>query len=365
MARAFCETPTMTATFPDSVQLRLGEVTDADAIRTLTRAAYAPWVAVTGREPLPMTADYDAAVRQHRFDLAYQGGELVGLIETRAEPGQLLVVNVAVAPERQSGGLGRALLAHAEDLAREAGLATLRLYTNAAWSRNIAIYRRLGYGVEREAMGPFGVTIHMVKSLNRPRLLLLPGAGADPAFWRPAGDRLPAAWPKHYYGWPGLGDQPADPAVSSIDDLVAMVEAELEPGPVDLIAQSMGGVVALSVALRNPGKVRRLVLTATSGGVDVADLTRFDWRANYRREYPAAGTWITEARVDLTARVSSIACPTLLLWGEADPISPLAVAERLLALLPDARMHVVRGGDHDLAQTHAAEIAPLIEAHLR
>jgi pimeloyl-ACP methyl ester carboxylesterase len=175
---------------------------------------------------------------------------------------------------------------------------------------------------------------------------------------------LPASWPKHYFGWPGLGDQPPDPAVNGVDDLVAMVEAELSPGPVDLLAQSMGGVVALSVVLRNPGKVRRLVLTATSGGVDVADLTRFDWRANYRREYPGAAAWITEARIDLTARLSSISCPTLLLWGDRDPISPVAVGERLLALIPDARLRIVQGGAHDLARTHAEVLAPLVARFL-
>lgn len=203
-----------------------------------------------------------------------------------------------------------------------------------------------------------------IASTAAPRLLFLPGAGADPAFWRPLGDRLPAHWTKRYFGWPGLGDQPADPAVNSIADLAAMVEAELEPGPVDLLAQSMGGVVAMRVALRNPGKVRRIVLTATSGGVDVADLTRFDWRASYRSEYPRAAAWITEERIDLTARIASIAAPTLLLWGDADPISPVAIGERLLALLPNAQLHVAVGGDHDLAQAHAAELAPLIEAHL-
>lgn len=204
----------------------------------------------------------------------------------------------------------------------------------------------------------------MIKTL-RPRLLFLPGAGADPAFWRPLGDRLPAEWDKSYFGWPGLGDQPPDPAVNSIDDLARLVEARLEPGPCDLVAQSMGGVVALSVALRRPDKVRRLVLTATSGGVDVADLVRFDWRANYRRRYPRAGGWITEDRIDLTARIPAIACPTLLLWGDADPISPVAVGERLAALLPAARLHVTPGGDHDLAQTHAAALAPLVAAHLQ
>jgi pimeloyl-ACP methyl ester carboxylesterase/N-acetylglutamate synthase-like GNAT family acetyltransferase len=349
------------------IQLRLGSPDDADAIRALTRQAYAAWVALIGREPLPMMADYDAALRQHRFDLAYRGGELIGLIETRAEPDHLLVINVAVAPAQQSAGLGRRLLAHAEALAREQGLTALRLYTNARFDRNLAIYRRLGYAVDREETNERGVTVHMVKTVDAEarRLLFLPGAGADPAFWRPLGELLPATWDKRYFGWPGLGDQPPDSAVNSIDDLVALVEAELWPGPVDLLAQSMGGVVALSVALRNPGKVRRVVLTATSGGVDVADLTSFDWRANYRREFPNAAAWITESRIDLTARIAAITCPMLLLWGDADPISPVAVGERLLELAQQARLHVVEGADHDLAQAHAAQLAPLVAAHLR
>jgi pimeloyl-ACP methyl ester carboxylesterase len=357
----------MPSSLTTPIQLRLGGADDADAIRSLTLEAYAPWARLIGREPLPMTADYDAAVLAHRFDLAFRAGELVGLIETTAAPDHLLVVNVAVAPALQSAGLGRRLLAHAEVLAREQGLTTLRLYTNARFERNISIYRRLGYAVDREETNARGVIVHMAKTIDPEarRLLFLPGAGADPAFWRPLGDLLPVGWNKYYFGWPGLGDQPPDPAVNGVADLVAMVEAQLWPGPVDLLAQSMGGVVALSVALRNPGKVRRLVLTATSGGVDVADLARFDWRANYRREHPNAAAWITDERIDLTAQIPTIASPTLLLWGDRDPISPVAVGERLLGLLPRARLHVVSGGEHDLAVTHADELAPLVAAHLR
>jgi hypothetical protein len=48
--------------------LRIAEASDADAIRTLTREAYAKWVPVTGREPLPMRVDYAEAVKTHRFD---------------------------------------------------------------------------------------------------------------------------------------------------------------------------------------------------------------------------------------------------------------------------------------------------------
>ncbi len=53
----------------DAVTLRLADPSDADAIRTLTREAYAKWVPVTGREPLPMRVDYAEAVKTHRFDL--------------------------------------------------------------------------------------------------------------------------------------------------------------------------------------------------------------------------------------------------------------------------------------------------------
>ncbi len=94
--------------------------------------------------------------------------------------------------------------------------------------------------------------------------MFLPGAGGDPAFWRPVGDRLPADWDKVYFGWPGLGDQPPDPDVRDFDDLTALVEAQLGDAPVDILAQSMGGAIAIVLALRHPARVRRLVLSVTS-----------------------------------------------------------------------------------------------------
>src|SRR5437870_3115049 len=107
--------------------LRIGGEADTAAIAALARAAYAKWVAVVGREPLPMQADYAAAVRAHRFDLLTEGDELTALIETTPQDELLLVVNVAVRPDRQGAGYGRRLLAHAWDLAAEQGLAGTRL----------------------------------------------------------------------------------------------------------------------------------------------------------------------------------------------------------------------------------------------
>ena len=194
-------------------------------------------------------------------------------------------------------------------------------------------------------------------------VLFMPGSGASPEFWKPVGTRLPSDWPKHYFGWPGIGHQPPDPAINGFDDLIAMVLARMTE-PVDLVAQSMGGVLAARIALEHPQRVRRLVLTVTSGGVDMARLGASDWRPAYRLEYPNAAPWIFEPRVAGPLPVERIAAPTLLLWGDNDPISPLAVGEHLAQRLPDARLHVVKGGGHDLAETHADEVTPMIERHL-
>jgi len=118
------------------------------------------------------------------------------------------------------------------------------------------------------------------------------------------------------------------------------------------------------LALACPHLVRRLVLTVTSGGVDMTALGASDWRPDYRRTFPNAAAWILERTTASPLPVERVAAPTLLLWGDADPISPRAVGEHLAQRLPDARLHVVRGGDHDLARTRADEIAPLIERHL-
>lgn len=86
--------------------LRRAEPADAAAVRTLTRDAYAKWVPVIGREPKPMTANYDTAVRLNRIDLAHVDGELAGLIETIDRSDHLLIENVAVAPARHGTARG-------------------------------------------------------------------------------------------------------------------------------------------------------------------------------------------------------------------------------------------------------------------
>lgn len=193
------------------------------------------------------------------------------------------------------------------------------------------------------------------------KTLFLPGASGSAAFWKPVADsgQLDGV----FFAWPGLGSEPPQPGIGSIDDLVALVAGEITE-PVNIVAQSMGGLVALKLAVSLPGLVKRLVLAVTSGGVPVADLGGADWRSDYFAAFPNAASWIGDPMSDLSSQIPTIDAPTLLLWGDADPISPVAVGERLASLFPKATLCVFPGADHDLARTHAKDVAIEVRRHL-
>lgn len=195
------------------------------------------------------------------------------------------------------------------------------------------------------------------------KLLFLPGASGSTRFWRPAADLLVHPAQKVHVGWPGLGSTPADPDVTRFADLVARVVTEIDQ-PAALVAQSMGGVIAMLAALERPELVTHLVLTATSGGVDMESLGAQDWRPMFAEANLFVPQWFIDYREDLTPRLAELRTPTLLLWGDDDPVSPVSVGQRLAALLPRAELHVFPGGDHRLAKILAAEVAPLIDRHL-
>jgi N-acetylglutamate synthase-like GNAT family acetyltransferase len=147
--------------------LRRATAGDVAAIRALTREAYAKWVPLIGREPKPMTADYDLAVAWHSIELLEEDGQLLALIEVIPGAEHLLIENIAVRPDQQSKGLGDELLRRAETLARSLGLAELRLYTNAAFASNLAFYARRGYQEHRrETVASGGVAVHMRKAVE-------------------------------------------------------------------------------------------------------------------------------------------------------------------------------------------------------
>ena len=196
------------------------------------------------------------------------------------------------------------------------------------------------------------------------QLVFLPGAGGSASFWRPVADQLVDLGAGHVFGWPGFGDVPADSSIRSLDDLFDWLVKRLPPGASHVIAQSMGGVLAVRLALDDPDRVASLVLVATSGGIDVARLGAADWRPEYVASLPGLPRWFLEDQTDFTERLEEIRAPTLLVWSDADAVSPLSIGRFLAERIPRARLAIVRGGTHAFAQERADEVASLIRSHL-
>ena len=144
---------------------RRAGLADVDTVRRLTRAAYAKWVPLIGREPMPMRADPAEAIEQHRVDLLEVGGQALAVLETHLAPDHLWVENLCIAPDWQGRGLGGLLLRQAEAVARAEGRTRLRLLTNPAFTGNVAFYQRHGFAIEREEPFLEGVTTWLAKAL--------------------------------------------------------------------------------------------------------------------------------------------------------------------------------------------------------
>jgi ribosomal protein S18 acetylase RimI-like enzyme len=150
------------------VKERLAGAGDLATVEALTRAAYAHYVPLLGREPLPMTEDYAPRIAAGEVWLLEESHETLGLIVLEDHGDNLMILNIAISPEHQSRGLGRRLLAFAEDEARRRGCRTLKLYTNGMMTRNIAIYRRCGFkeaGRMENPKRPGWIRVNMEKTL--------------------------------------------------------------------------------------------------------------------------------------------------------------------------------------------------------
>jgi pimeloyl-ACP methyl ester carboxylesterase len=195
-------------------------------------------------------------------------------------------------------------------------------------------------------------------------LVFFPGAGGRKDNLQPLAERLGPRRSTILCEYPGLGGVAPNPQLRTLADLRNHLLASLPPR-FDLVSMSMGGVLALQIALDHPERLRKLVLLATSGGVDVGALGAIDWRDTFRGHQPHAPAWFLENREDFTPQLQNIAHPALLIYGDADLIAPPAVGQHLARHLPNATLEVLPGATHDLELEHPDTIAALIEAHLR
>src|SRR5262249_760919 len=157
----------------------------------------------------------------------------------------------------------------------------------------------------------------------------------------------------------------------------AFMDAERVPAAV-VVGNSLGGHVALDLALHAPERVRGLVLTGSSGlfersftrGVPHRPTAEFvrekmtevfhdpamvtpEWveeirdRVN-RRSYVLRVLQVSRSarRYNLEDRLGEIRCPTLLVWGTEDRVTPRDVAIRFLEGIPSAIIRLVPARGH-------------------
>lgn len=213
-------------------------------------------------------------------------------------------------------------------------------------------------------------------SRPRPHLLLLPGLLCDARLWR--------------HQAAALADQAhvtvADlSGADSIAELAANVLAQAPDECFALAGLSMGGYVALEIIRQAPERVLALALLDTSATADSAEAmeTRENLMQLAESDFPAvvaillpkllhpAHLWDRElvesiqamanslgpevfmrqqqailSRIDSRPFLPQIRCPTLVLCGHDDSITPVPLHEELATTIPGARLVVIEECGH-------------------
>jgi len=193
-------------------------------------------------------------------------------------------------------------------------------------------------------------------------IVYLPGTSGHGSFWDPVAEHVRA---EHQLtlDWPGLGGNPADPAVRSIDELQEMVVNTIAE-PSVLVGQSMGGYVAARIALARPDLVTHLVLAVTSAGIDRAALGLPAWAPSLGPGDSDDVEWVTAPHAPLDDQVATLKMPVLLIWASRDEISPLPIGQRLNQLIPQSKLVTFDTDDHWVARVQARAVAAEINTLL-
>lgn len=149
------------------LSVRRATLADADHVAKCVEAAYGKWIPVIGTKPGPMRDDYRKVIASDIVFVAEQAGKIVGVLVLSEDAEGFLLENVAVHPDASGRGIGRALLALAENEARAGGHAQIHLYTHERMASNIALYERHGYVEYAHRVESGFARIYMRKQLQR------------------------------------------------------------------------------------------------------------------------------------------------------------------------------------------------------
>ena len=140
---------------------------------------------------------------------------------------------------------------------------------------------------------------------------------------------------------------------------------QLTEGPLILVGSSMGGWIALHVALLRPERVRALVGIAAA-----PDFTEWGFAdaQSAERQGLARDFWESGRQLQLLQAEIGIDCPVRLIHGDKDEEVPLEVALRTMRALrsADVQLNVIKGGAHRLSEPHEIDailrtVAALVE----
>lgn len=249
-----------------------------------------------------------------------------------------------------------------------------------------------------EAPGAFldvdGVRLHYVEAGQGEPVLLIHGLNASTFSFRYTIPELAQHYRVVALDLQGFGYS-ARPATAEYSqtaqaELVRRAMERLGIERAAVVGHSMGGAVAMRLAIRSPERVTRLVLVSSATdrllrrGLRLGRLLRpflpiaalFTLhRKSYRRlalrfavhdpayvtpevveatfrprrvkgTLRALGAWLVDRGLDDPVAPEHILQPTLLLWGEHDRLAPLAQGEALARSIPTARLEVVPSAGH-------------------
>lgn len=125
------------------LRVRYAVPVDLAAVHAVTHSAYRHYVDRIGARPAAMDADYPHLMR--RGCLFVVGSPAVATVTLLPEDGWLHLDNFAVAPDRQGQGLGRRILAFAEEHARQLWLPEVRVLTHEMMWENQRMCAAAGY----------------------------------------------------------------------------------------------------------------------------------------------------------------------------------------------------------------------------
>ena len=173
----------------------------------------------------------------------------------------------------------------------------------------------------------------------------------------------------------GRSAKPAGPySIKQMATDTSAVMDRLQLGRAHLLGISMGGRIALALALAKPERVDRLVLIATSpraagarwlirAWMPVADLPVLRGRQRQPR-YAMQAQFDATTRFDCTGRLGQIRAPTLIVHGRSDHLAPVALAEQMHALIPGSRLVLIRGGHLAPLVTQRQQVVSEVSAFL-